>query len=77
VSGAPPRRRLTPPPIDPTLDTPIASTVHRGRPRNREPSSTVSTWLPAGAHDKLIQLAQEQETSISALVRSLLMLRLR
>jgi len=33
--------------------------------------------LPLGAHDKLIRLAAEQETSISALVRSLLLLRLR
>ena len=62
-------KRLPPEPPD--------GEVHRGRPRNAEPSSSVSTWLTAGAHDKLIQLAQEQEVSISALVRSLLMLRLR
>jgi len=60
---------------DPLL--PDEEPVHRGRPRNAEPSSSVSTWLTAGAHDKLIQLANEQDVSISALVRSLLMLRIR
>jgi hypothetical protein len=51
--------------------------VPRGRPKHAEPSSSVSVWLPAGAHDKLIRLANQQETSISALVRSLLLLKLR
>jgi len=48
-----------------------------GRPRNPQPSNSVSTWLPANAHDKLIQMAKQQETSISSLVRSLLILKLR
>lgn len=64
------------PPVDapaPVLDPP----VHQGRPRNAEPSSSVTTWLPAGEHDKLIQLANEEETSVSALVRRLLRLRMR
>lgn len=56
---------------------PLAGEVHRGRPRNAEPSSSVSTWLPAGAHDKLIRLANREETSISALVRRLVLVRLR
>jgi hypothetical protein len=60
-------------PIGPALEEP----VHQGRPRNVEPSSSVSTWLPAGEHDKLIRLANEEETSVSALVRRLLRLRLR
>lgn len=49
----------------------------RGRPKADEPGSTVSTWLRTGEHDKLVKLAQQQETSISALVRQLLALKLR
>jgi len=64
---------MTRPPGAPPLEEP----VHQGRPRNAEPYSSVTTWLPTGAHDKLIRLAAEQETSISALVRSLLLLKLR
>jgi len=48
----------------------------RGRPRIDEPRSTVSVWLPAKAHDRLIELAKKQEQSISATVRQLLTLRL-
>ena len=60
-------------PVTPALEE---TAPHRGRPRTA-PSSSVSTWLPDDAHDKLIRLAAEQETSISALVRSLLLLKLR
>lgn len=49
----------------------------RGRPRVEEQRSTVSTWLPASQHDRLIRLANQQEKSVSALVRSLLLLRIR
>lgn len=49
----------------------------RGRPRVEEPHATVSTWLPAGTHDRLIELAKREEQSISATVRQLLILRLK
>lgn len=50
----------------------------RGRPRAIEPGSTVSVWLPASYHDRLIQLAAlREDKSVSALVRQLLILRLR
>lgn len=49
----------------------------RGRPRVSEPRSTVSTWLPAHAHDRLIQIAKREERSISAVVRQLLIFRLK
>lgn len=49
----------------------------RGRPRADEPGSTVSVWLPSGHHDKLIELAKKEEKSISALVRQLLIWKLR
>lgn len=46
-----------------------------GRPRvSAEPMSTVSTWLPASAHDKLIKVAQAQDVSVAALVRNVLIL---
>jgi hypothetical protein len=49
----------------------------RGRPRVEEPGTSVSTWLRPGEHDKLIQLANKHDTTISALVRQLLILKLR
>lgn len=48
----------------------------RGRPRVEESRASVSTWLPAGAHDRLIALAKREEQSISATIRRLLILRL-
>lgn len=49
----------------------------RGRPRATEPHAGVTVWLPASAHDRLIQLAKREEQSISATVRQLLILRLK
>lgn len=48
----------------------------RGRPRSAEPGSTVSVWLPASAHDRIIEIAKHEEQSISATVKQLLILRL-
>lgn len=44
----------------------------RGRPRSEEPGTTVSAWVSEQEHDKLIRLANEQEKSVSALVRQLI-----
>jgi hypothetical protein len=44
----------------------------RGRPPVEEPGSSVSTWLRRSEHDQLIRLAQQQETTVSSLVRQLL-----
>lgn len=44
----------------------------RGRPKVSEPRSTVSTWIPASQHDKLIKLAKQREVSVSCLVRALI-----
>jgi hypothetical protein len=49
----------------------------RGRPRVDEPMTTVCTWLPASQHDRLIEIAKQQERSVSAVVREFLVLRLR
>lgn len=48
-----------------------------GRRPVDEPRSTVSTWLPASYHDRLIRMANQQDVKVSALVRQLLVLRLR
>lgn len=48
-----------------------------GRPRAEEPGSAVTTWLRQSEHDRLIQLANKHETTVSQLVRSLLMVKLR
>jgi hypothetical protein len=42
-----------------------------GRPPAEEPSATVSTWLPASAHDRLIRIANEREESVSECVRKI------
>lgn len=44
----------------------------RGRPRVAEPRSTLSTWVWAKHHDRLVQLAAKKEISVSALVRDIL-----
>lgn len=54
----------------------IVGPGRRGRPRVEEPRATVSTWVPASAHDRLIQLAKEHEVSVSAMVKSLLLVQL-
>ncbi len=48
-----------------------------GRPRVLESRASVSVWLPASAHDRLIQLANKQDQSISATIRQLLAVRLK
>lgn len=48
-----------------------------GRRPVNEPRATVSTWLPASYHDRLIRMANQQDVKVSALVRQLLVFRLR
>lgn len=51
-----------------------------GRPRtvcaDRELGSTVTTYLPAAYHDRLVKIAEQRDASVSAVVRQLLILRL-
>lgn len=59
-------------------DTTDTSTPRpRGRPRVEQPGSTVSTWLRQAEHDRLIELANQREKSVSALIRQLLLLKIR
>lgn len=51
----------------------------RGRPRledDRALRSTVSVSMPAPLHDQLIRLAERRGTSVSALARAIITLRL-
>lgn len=50
----------------------VPLTRKRGRPRVPEPRSSVSAWLPARVHDRLIAVAHRQDVSVSALVRKLI-----
>jgi hypothetical protein len=45
-----------------------------GSTRVGEPRTSVSVWLPASAHDRLIKLAAKEEQSISKTIRDLLKL---
>lgn len=47
-----------------------------GRPRSDEPKTSVSTWIPAREHDRLIRLANQRDQSVSQTVRQLLLQRL-
>lgn len=40
-----------------------------GRPRAPEPRSAVSTWITTRNHDRLVQIANAQGMSVSAVVR--------
>jgi hypothetical protein len=44
-----------------------------GRPRSPEPGSRVSTWLPTSTHDRLIQVANAQEKSVSEIVKVIIL----
>lgn len=54
-------------------DTHGSSVVSRGRPRTT-PGSTVCAWVTVHEHDRLVQIAQAQRTSVSAVVRQAIVL---
>jgi hypothetical protein len=49
-------------------------TRKRGRPRAREPRSSVSTWITQREHDRLCRIAIRRGVSVSSLVRRVLVL---
>lgn len=55
----------------------MADKAPGGRPKGPEPGSSVSTWLRQSEHDRLIRIAQQQDTTISKLVREMLRVKLR
>ena len=48
-----------------------------GRPKSVEPSSSVCAWLRASDHDRLVKLAMTRRTSVSSLVREIIVLTIR
>lgn len=52
-------------------------TPRRGRPRIMASPTTVSTAVEATHYDKLVRMAKHQDKSVAALVRDLLVLRLK
>jgi hypothetical protein len=58
------------------LDDPLGPAI-RGRPRAKDPGWRVSTWLRASELDHVIKLAHDHEISVSAVLRSLVILKLR
>jgi hypothetical protein len=48
-----------------------------GRPPAKEPGSSLTIWVPTRAHDRLVQLAARDNRTVSAYVRSLVILQLR
>ena len=55
----------------------IMTFQRRGRPFVSEARSSVSTWIPARYHDRLIRIAQRNEVSVSAVVRGAIVLLLK
>lgn len=49
----------------------------RGRPRADVQCSPVSTRLPTPLHDKLIDMANQRQMSVSGLLRQIVIVRLR
>ena len=48
-----------------------------GRPRLEDPGVPVATWLPSSDYDRLIKVATKHDTTVSALVRTWLRLKLK
>jgi len=49
----------------------------RGRPPMAVKGTSVSAWVRPGEYDRLVKMANQREQSVSAFVRSVLILRLR
>lgn len=47
----------------------------RGRPKADEPGTSITAWVPTSEYDRLVKLANEQEQSLSSLVRQWLKLK--
>ncbi len=47
-----------------------------GRPRQEIPLTSLTTWIPPVLHDRLMQIAQQRDQSVSSLVRQVLILKL-
>lgn len=55
----------------------MAILPRRGRPPAEEPCTSLSVWIPTKYYDRLAQLANGHQVSMSALVRQMIVLQLR
>ena len=58
-------------------DSLVIITSRGGRPRSAEPSTSVCTWLPESYHDRLIKIAKHRRTSVSSVVKDIVIRQLR
>ena len=58
-------------------DEPVRLPRPRGRPPLEVKGTSISSWVRPNEYDRLVKMAHQQDKSVSALVRSLLMLRVR
>jgi hypothetical protein len=47
-----------------------------GRPRAQTPCTSVSTWVPATYHDRLVKMADARGLSVSRLVKQMIVFQL-
>jgi hypothetical protein len=52
---------------------PVLSDRRRGRPASQHKGSRVSAWVPEQTHDRLARIARDQGTSVSSLLRVLVL----
>ena len=52
-------------------------TPKRGRPPAEDAKTPVTAWVHVSEYDRLVKMANQQDKSVSSLVRSLLVLKLR
>jgi hypothetical protein len=60
-----------------TDEAPPVKPSKGGRPRAPDPGVPVATWLPSSDYDRLLKTATKHETTVSALVRTWLRLKLK
>ena len=60
-----------------TDETPRVAPSRRGRPRVEAPMTSISIRVPISEHDRYLQIANRADKKLSALIRDVLVLRLR
>lgn len=61
-------------PTDPQM---VVLTPRRGRPPADVKRTTLCTWVETAHYDQIVKIANQQEKSVSAIVRELIVLRLK
>lgn len=61
---------------EPTL-TIFPERRRRGRPPAPEPGISLSVWIPVSQYDRICKMAHQRDETVSALVKSLLLVQLK